>query len=306
VTGVQTCALPIFGGGGACDTTTQTAINGARSRGAVVVVAAGNSNANAANYSPASCSGVITVAAVNRLGGKAYYSNFGAVVDVAAPGGDMRTNSADGVLSTLNSGTSTPGADTYAYYQGTSMATPHVSAVVALMRATNPALTPDQVESLLKGSTRAFPATCSQCGTGIVSAAAAVTAAAGGGGGGGGGTPTPVAEVESNNTLGTAQLVSANPALVSGSLSSSSDTDYYRVSLAAGKTLTATLTPPSTRDYDLYLYNSAGTQLARSILGTGAVDTVTYRNTGTTAITLYVRVRYYSGGSGSYTLGLSQ
>ncbi len=293
-----------LGGGGSCDATTQSAINGARSRGTVVVVAAGNSNADASNFSPASCSGVITVAAVNRSGGRSYYSNFGTVVDVAAPGGDMRTNAADGVLSTLNNGTTSPGADNYAYYQGTSMATPHVAATVALMLAKNSALTPDQVESLLKSSSRAFPATCTGCGSGIVNASAAVTAAAGGGGGGGG--PTPVAEVESNNTTGTAQVVSANPAVVSGSLASTTDTDYYRVSLAAGRTLTASLTPPSTRDYDLYLYNASGTQVASSVRGTGLVDTIAYANGGAGAITLYVRVRYYSGGTGNYTLGLSQ
>ena len=291
-----------LGGGGSCDTTTQNAINGARGRGTVVVVAAGNSNANAANFSPASCSGVVSVAAVNRSGGRAYYSNFGASVDVAAPGGDVRSSSANGILSTLNSGSSSPGADSYAYYQGTSMATPHVAGVVALMLSKNPALTPDQVESLLKSTARAFPATCSQCGAGIVDANAAVTAAAGGGGG----TPTPVAEVESNNTLATAQVVTPNPAQVNGSLSSSSDTDYFRVALAAGKTLTATLTPPSSRDYDLYLYNSSGSTLASSTLGTGAVDTATYKNTGSASLNVYVRVRYYSGGSGSYTLGLSQ
>lgn len=292
-----------LGGGGSCDATTQTAINGARNRGTVVVVAAGNSNANAANFSPASCSGVVTVAAVNRSGGKAYYSNFGAAVDVAAPGGDMRTNAADGILSTLNSGSSTPGADNYAYYQGTSMATPHVAAAVALMLSKNPALTPEQVESLLKSSSRGFSVTCTQCGTGIVNALAAVNAAAGGGGGGG---PTAVAEVETNNTTGTAQLVSANPALVNGSLASTNDTDYYRVSLGAGRTLTATLTPPTSRDYDLYLYNASGNQVASSVLGTGQVDTITYANGGAGAITLFVRVRYYSGGTGSYTLGLSQ
>jgi len=56
-----------LGGSGACDTTTQNAINSARSRGTVVVVAAGNSNANAAQFSPASCAGVITVAARLRI-----------------------------------------------------------------------------------------------------------------------------------------------------------------------------------------------------------------------------------------------
>jgi serine protease len=191
VTGVPANANPAkvismsLGGGGACGTTMQSAINSARSRGTVVVVAAGNENQNASNSTPANCSGVIAVAATNRNGSKAFYSNFGTIVDVAAPGGDTSGGAANGILSTLNAGTTTPGADSYAFYQGTSMATPHVSAVVALMLAVNASLTPDDVETRLKGSTRAFPGTCSGCGTGIVHARAAVDAATGGGGGGG-------------------------------------------------------------------------------------------------------------------------
>ncbi len=164
-----------LGGTGACDTTTQNAINSARSRGAVVVVAAGNSNTNAINSNPGNCAGVITVAATNRSGGKASYSNYGTNVTIAAPGGD---NGA-GILSTLNSGTTTPASDNYAYYMGTSMATPHVAGVVALMLAANPNLTPDDVAAKLKSTARAFPAACSGCGAGIVNAAAAVNAALG-------------------------------------------------------------------------------------------------------------------------------
>jgi serine protease len=294
-----------LGGSGSCDSTTQSAINGARSRGTVVVVAAGNSNANASGFTPANCSGVITVAATGRTGARAYYSNYGAVVDVAAPGGDTSGGSSNGILSTLNAGTSSPGADNYAYYQGTSMAAPHVAGVVALMLAKNSALTPDEVETKLKGSTRAFPGNCGQCGTGIVDANAAVDAAAGGGGGGG----NNVAEVESNNTRATAQTISVNPATVSGTMGSSSDTDYFKLTVGAGKTLTSTLTPNGSSDYDLYLYNSSGTLLASSELGTGQVDTITRTNTGTSSVTWYVRVYYYSGLTGSggtYTLGLSQ
>ena len=313
VSGVPANATPArvlnlsLGGSGACDTTTQNAINSARSRNAVVVVAAGNSNANAANYSPASCTGIVTVAAVNRSGGRAYYSNYGSVVEVAAPGGDMTSAAANGILSTLNAGTTTPGADVYAYYQGTSMATPHVAGVVALMLAKNASLTPDQVITMLQSTARAFPATCSQCGAGIVDAAAAVKAAIAGGGGGGGGSTT-VAEVESNNTLATAQTIGTAGTTVNGSFSSKTDTDYYKVVLPAGKTLTATLTPNASSDYDLYLYNSAGTQLARSVNGKGAADTVTYTNTGGSSATLYVRAYYYSGSTGTagtYTLKLS-
>ena len=177
-----------LGGGGSCSSTTQSAINSARSNGAVVVVAAGNSNTNASNANPANCNGVVTVASTNRDGGRAYYSNYGSVVDVAAPGGELtQSTSVNGVLSTHNSGTTTPGSDNYSFLQGTSMASPHVAGVAALMLEADPSLTPDQVESTLKNTTRSFPSTCSQCGTGIVDAAAAVSAVSGGGGGGGGG-----------------------------------------------------------------------------------------------------------------------
>jgi carboxypeptidase T len=128
------------------------------------------------------------------------------------------------------------------------------------------------------------------------------------GGGGGGGT---VAEVESNNTRGTAQVITPNPATVNGSIAASSDNDYYAVTVAPGRTLTATLTPPANADYDLYLYRTAtGNAAASSTLGTGVVDSASLLNSGTTAATYYVRVRYYSGAtgatSGRYTLQLSQ
>jgi serine protease len=290
-----------LGGGGACDATTQTAINGARSRGSVVVVAAGNDNMNVSNASPANCSGVIAVAATGKTGGRASYSNYGTLVDVAAPGGDGSFS----VLSTLNTGTSTPGSDNYAGYQGTSMATPHVAGVAALMFAAKPTLTPDNVESMLKSSARAFPATCSGCGTGIVDATAAVNAALG--------TATPVGptitEVESNNTLGTASMISTSGTTVNGTMATSTDTDYFRVDLPAGKTLSSVLTPNSTSDYDLLVYNSAGTLLGKSENGTGSADSYSTANTGTTTSTRYVRVVYYSGGtgatSGKYTLKMT-
>ena len=291
-----------LGGSGACDATTQTAINGARSRGSVVVVAAGNDNMNVSNASPANCSGVIAVAATGKTGGRASYSNYGTLVDVAAPGGDGSYS----VISTLNSGSSTPGSDNYAGYQGTSMATPHVAGVAALMFAAKSTLTPDQVESMLKSTARAFPATCSGCGTGIVDATAAVNAAIGGT------TPpsgTVINETESNNTLGTANLVSTSGTTVNGAMGSSTDTDYFRVDLPAGKTLSASMTPNSTSDYDLYIYNSSGTLLSRSENGSGAVDSASSANTGSTTASRYVRVVYYSGGTGStsgkYTLKLT-
>jgi serine protease len=294
-----------LGGGGSCGSTTQNAVNSARSRGTSVIVAAGNSNANAANYSPASCSGVVTVAATGRNGGKASYSNFGAVVEVAAPGGSGGANS---VLSTLNSGSMGPGSDNYAFYNGTSMATPHVAGVVALMLSAKSTLTPDNVTSILQSTARSFPASCSQCGSGIVNANAAVDAALG--------TVPPtdpppgtISEVESNNTRATAQVVSTDNTTVNGAMGSSSDTDYFRVSLPAGRTLVSTLTPNSSSDYDLFVYNASGTLIGRSERATGLVDTVSVTNTGSSASVRYIRVVYWSGGTGStngrYTLNLN-
>lgn len=170
-----------LGGSGACSSTYQNAINDAVNRGTVVAVAAGNSNANAANYSPASCANVITVASTGKAGNRAYYSNYGASVEIAAPGGDKNADAGVTILSTLNTGTTTPAADDYRFYQGTSMATPHVAGIVSLMFSVNPNLTPAQVTSLLQSNVTPFPAgstcTTANCGSGIINAAAVVAAA---------------------------------------------------------------------------------------------------------------------------------
>ncbi|MFF7311389.1 S8 family serine peptidase [Streptomyces sp. NPDC008137] len=170
-----------LGGGGACSTATQSAITGAVNRGTSVVVAAGNENQNVSNSSPANCNNVISVAATNRAGSRASYSNFGSLVDISAPGGETRTSTANGILSTLNSGTKTPSSENYASYQGTSMATPHVAGLAALMKSANSALTPAQIESAIKANARALPGTCSGgCGAGLADAAKTVQAVKGG------------------------------------------------------------------------------------------------------------------------------
>lgn len=175
VAGVPANATPAkvinmsLGGSGTCGATYQNAINAAVARGTTVVVAAGNSNADAGAFQPASCSSTVVVAASDRQGNRASYSNYGAVVDVTAPGGETATQ-ANGVLSTLNTGTTTPGAEAYAYYQGTSMATPHVAGLAALVLGEK-AHTPAALESVLKGGTRPLAGTCSGgCGAGLVDA----------------------------------------------------------------------------------------------------------------------------------------
>jgi serine protease len=169
-----------LGGGGACSTAMQNAINAAVGAGTTVVVAAGNLNTNASNFQPANCANVITVSSTNRNGSRAYYSNFDTVVEISAPGGETNVNASNGVRSTLNTGTTTPGADSYAFYQGTSMAAPHVAGVVSLMLSLKPTLAPAQVLHILQNTVTPFPSgsSCntSTCGTGIVNAANAVKA----------------------------------------------------------------------------------------------------------------------------------
>ncbi|WP_415904907.1 S8 family serine peptidase [Neptuniibacter sp. QD48_55] len=167
-----------LGGNSSCDpnSSMQAAINYAVSNNVSVVVSAGNSNTNTANFTPASCSNVINVAAVNRNGGKANYSNYGDLVDIAAPGGEGSTSTSTYVISTHNDGVTGPGNERYVGMAGTSMAAPHISGLVALLYSENTAITPMEVEQLIKENARSFPATCNSCGTGIADAYLAMQA----------------------------------------------------------------------------------------------------------------------------------
>jgi serine protease len=153
-----------------CDPAYTTAITGALSRNTVIAIAAGNSNYDSDYSAPGNCAGVITVAATGEKGFKAYYSNWGTHVEIAAPGGDGRvqaTYNPNGrvILSSLNAGTTVPGAYNYAGYQGTSMATPHVVGIASLMLSVNPSLTPAQVLSKMQTTARVFPTGAPACST---------------------------------------------------------------------------------------------------------------------------------------------
>ena len=135
-----------------CSQAESDVIAAARAAGVVVVAAAGN-DATSLPASPASCPGVISVAAVNSAAGRAFYSNYGSSVRVAAPGGDSTDRDGDGfpdgVFSTHASLQAGTVVNTYDFLIGTSMAAPHVSGVIALMKAINPALTPGAIDGLL-------------------------------------------------------------------------------------------------------------------------------------------------------------
>jgi serine protease len=163
---------------GACSANMQSAVDAALAQGAIVVAAAGNS-ADVANYWPANCRGVISVASTDFLGELSSFSNYGGTVAISAPGGENRVAGSPGVLSTLNGGTTLAGAPSYAVYSGTSMASPHVAGAVALMLARDPSLSSGQVLNRLQVGARAFPggSECSgvsACGAGILNAANAV------------------------------------------------------------------------------------------------------------------------------------
>jgi serine protease len=150
------------------------AVADAVAAGAIVLVAAGNENDDASGYTPANAPEAITVAAIGNTGGsqsrpsRAPYSNFGDVVDIAAPGGDQSVDldqdgQADGVLSTVGSDVE--------FLQGTSMATPHVAGLAMLMKSLNPTITQTQAKIALQEASDPDIDCAQGCGTGTIDAA---------------------------------------------------------------------------------------------------------------------------------------
>lgn len=183
-----------------CTAGIQDAINRAVAAGAVVVAAAGNGDgADVANVLPAGCDNVITVAATTRAGDIASFSNVGSRVTLSAPGGDA-VFAVNGIFSLHNTGLTTAAADDYAYLAGTSVAAAQVTAGVSLLLSVQPALSVNDVRTILSQTAQPFPAggcPAANCGAGILDLAGAVllahsfassgastTASSSGGGGG--------------------------------------------------------------------------------------------------------------------------
>ena len=131
-----------------CAAAYQQVINEVRAAGVMVVAAAGNSNLSFVG-SPANCNGVIAVSALGPLKQISSYSNRGTALDLAAPGGDAGV----GVFSTdIAREGEGPVNYTYRGSLGTSMATPHVAGVLAMMKGARPTLTPAELDTFIAGT----------------------------------------------------------------------------------------------------------------------------------------------------------
>lgn len=158
------------------DPAMESAIEDAFKANVTVVVAAGNEAMDALQASPAGCSNTLTVAASDLRGHfVSRYSNFGKSVEIMAPGGDVRRDDnndklPDGVLSMVQGG--------YAFFNGTSMAAPHVAGVAALLRSCSPNLSAGNVAAIIQKASRARTAAhgcpAGHCGAGLLDAAAAM------------------------------------------------------------------------------------------------------------------------------------
>jgi serine protease len=133
-------------GGGGESRLLKEAIDRAYNKGVVIVAAAGNSNQNAAAY-PARYPRVISVAATDAAGEKSPYSNYGAGVDLAAPGGSEAGKILQNTIDPRS------GQSVFVGFQGTSMAAPHVAGVAALIEASG-VTEPEEVLQVLKQSVR--------------------------------------------------------------------------------------------------------------------------------------------------------
>jgi subtilisin family serine protease len=141
-------AAPILNmslGGSNRDPLVASAVRAAQAAGSLIVASAGNSRSLAPSY-PAALPGVVSVVALGPSLDVASYSNIGNTVSLAAPGGDFRSNA--GVFSsTWDFRTNEPEFD---FWQGTSMAAPHVSGVAALVLANEPGLSADALRARLE------------------------------------------------------------------------------------------------------------------------------------------------------------
>lgn len=283
-------SMGITADGSGCSTTMQTAITAAINRGIPVIASAGNEG-TASLDEPASCVGVISVAANTKSGDLASYSNYASTVTLAAAGGGACATQTsdclnDATVSVGNSGTEAPGSPVEGNdFTGTSASAAQVSAAVALMRAVNKSLTPAQIQNILTSTAKAFAAdsfcrtmaTVGQCGAGMLDANAAVAAAQG--------LAISITPSYTTTTITGGQQVSL-AAAVTGNMGSSyqwTQVGGPTVTLTGSNTATVSFTTPATRSA-VVLSVSATTSTGSTVIGQ---YTVSVDNPPTLPVTTY-------------------
>jgi subtilisin family serine protease len=259
--------------GGSASSSIDTAVNNSINDGVTYAVAAGNSNANACNYSPARVAAAITVGATTSSDARSSFSNYGSCLDVFAPGSSITStwHTSDTATNTIS---------------GTSMASPHVAGVAALYLQGNPSASPATVRSAIV--TSATSGVISNVGSGSPNLLLYSLL-----------TAPPPPPPPSGCSL---------PENYGGTLSGTGDYDYHPNGTYFYTGLSGThigcLRGPSNADFDLYLYKWNGWTWV--IVGRGespsSTEDVTY--TGTAGYYLW-EVYSYSG-SGSYTFGMKR